>query len=62
MDNLKSWETFQSTGKVEDYLKYADEKRLRDACERFISALDSEGTDGRNNHSGGDGYILNGYK
>lgn len=62
MDNLNSWKVFESTGKVEDYLKYADERRLKDARESFISAIESERTNGRDNHSGGNGNFLDGYK
>ena len=28
MDNLDSWRVFESTGRVEDYLKYTKEKRI----------------------------------
>lgn len=59
---MEYWKVFESTGKVEDYLKYADEKRVRDACEKFISAIEREGKDGRNNNSGGNGNFLNGDK
>lgn len=62
MDNLNSWKIFESTGKVEDYLKYADERRLKDARESFISAVEGESTNGRDNHSGGNGNFLDGYK
>ena len=62
MDNLGSWKVFESTGKVEDYLKYADERRLKEARESFISAIKGEETNGRDNHSSGDGNFLDGYK
>lgn len=28
MDNLESWRMFESTGKIDDYLQYAKEKKL----------------------------------
>ncbi|MFQ9514761.1 MAG: hypothetical protein ACLRZ9_02930 [Eubacterium sp.] len=62
MDNLESWKIFESTGKIEDYLKYADERRLKDARESFISAVEGEKTNGRDNYSSGNGNFLNGYK
>lgn len=62
MDNLNSWKIFESTGKVEDYLKYADERKLNEARENFISAIEGDRTNGRNNHSNGDGNFLDGYK
>jgi hypothetical protein len=62
MNNLESWKIFESTGKVEDYLKYADERRLNDARENFISAVEGESINGRDNHSSGNGNFLNGYK
>ena len=31
MDNLNSWKVFEATGKIEDYLKYADERRINTA-------------------------------
>ena len=62
MEDLSNWKIFESTGKVEDYLKYADERRLKNAYESFVSAIEGEGTNGRDNHSSGDGTFLNGYK
>ena len=64
MDNLNSWKVFESTGKVEDYLKYADEKRLNEARESFISAINgTEGEkNGRNNNDNRNGNFFNGYK
>lgn len=62
MDNLNSWKIFESTGKVEDYLKYADERRLNKARESFISAIEGDKTNGRSNHGNGDGNFLDGYK
>lgn len=62
MDNLESWKIFESTGKVEDYLKYADERRLNDARESFISAIEGGRTNGRDNHSSGNGNFFDGYK
>lgn len=62
MEHWESWKIFESTGKVEDYLKYAEEKRLKNACESFISAVEGEETNGRNNHGGGNCDFLDGYK
>ncbi len=62
MDNLESWKIFESTGKVEDYLKYADERRLKQACESFISAIEGEKTNGRENYGSGNGDFFDGYK
>ncbi|MBR1740810.1 MAG: hypothetical protein IJ733_02870 [Lachnospiraceae bacterium] len=62
MDQMDCWKIFETTGKVEDYLRYADEKRINNACESFISAIESEGTDGRDNHGGRNGNFLDGYK
>lgn len=62
MDNLNSWKIFESTGSVEDYLKYADERRLKNARESFISAIEGEHKNGRNNHGSGNGNFLDGYK
>lgn len=62
MDNLDSWKIFESTGKVEDYLKYADERRVKEACESFLSVIEGERTNGRDNHSSGNGNFLDGYK
>ena len=64
MDNLSSWKVFEATGKVEDYLKYADERRMNEARENFISAINNtEGKeDGRDSYGSGDGNIFHGYK
>lgn len=62
MDNLNNWNVFETTGRVEDYLKYADEQRMKNARESFISAIEGEGTNGRNNHGSGNGNFLDGYK
>ena len=44
MDNLNSWKVFEATGKIEDYLKYADERRINKARESFIARIkDTEG-------------------
>ena len=40
MDNLDSWRVFETTGKVEDYLKYAQEKKVNEARENFISKIE----------------------
>lgn len=62
MDNLGSWKVFETTGKVEDYLKYADEKRVREARESFLSAVEGDKTNGRDKHSNGNGNFLDAYK
>lgn len=64
MDNLSSWKVFETTGKVKDYLKYADERRVNEARESFISAINNtEGRkDGRDGYDDGNGDIVNGYK
>lgn len=62
MDNKKDWNAFENTGKIEDYLKYADEERIRNARERFISVVEGTKTNGRDNNSSGNGNILDGYK
>ena len=44
MDNLNSWKVFEATGKIEDYLKYADERRINKTRESFIARIkDTEG-------------------
>lgn len=62
LENLENWKIFESTGKVEDYLKYADERRLKNAYESFVSAIEGERTNGRDEHSSGDGNFFDGYK
>lgn len=62
MDNLESWKAFESSGRIEDYLKYAKEKKLTDAYENFISAVERQENDGRNDNSSGDSYISDVYK
>lgn len=62
MDNLESWKVFESTGKVEDYLKYAEERRLNQARESFLSAIEGEQTNGRDNYGNGNGNFFNGYQ
>ncbi len=62
MDNLESWKVFESTGKVEDYLKYADERRLQKARENFLSVIEGGQTDDRKNYSGGNGNFRDAYK
>lgn len=64
MNNLNSWKVFESTGKVEDYLRYADERRINEARESFISAINStEGEkDDRNSYGNGNGNFFDGYK
>lgn len=64
MDNLNSWKVFEATGKIEDYLKYADERRINKARESFIARIkDTEGKeDGRNSNGAGDDNIFDGYR
>lgn len=62
MDNLNGWSLFENTGKVEDYLKYADEQRKKDARENFISAVEGTKTNGRDNYSSGNGNFFDGYR
>lgn len=62
MDNLGSWKIFETTGRVEDYLKYADERRLKDARESFLSAVEGERANGRDNYGSGNGNFRNAYK
>ena len=47
--------------KIEDYLKYSEERK-RQACEKFISAIEGEKANDRNSNSNWDGNILHGYK
>ena len=51
MDNLESWRMFESTGKIDDYLQYAKEKKFNKARENFISKIEGE-RNGRDNNSG----------
>ena len=44
MDNLESWRMFESTGKIDDYLQYAKEKKINKARENFISKIEGERT------------------
>ncbi len=62
MDSFESWKLFETTGKVEDYLNYTKERRLHDAREKFLSVIEGEEADGRDNHSSGNGNFLDGYK
>lgn len=61
MDNLDSWRVFETTGKVEDYLKYAKEKRVNEARESFIFKIEGDRND-RENDCGGHGDFRNAYK
>ena len=61
MDNLDSWRVFESTGKVEDYLKYAQEKKVNEARENFISKIEGD-NNGRDDYSGGNGNFRDTYK
>ena len=62
MDNLNSWKAFEGSGKIEDYLRYAKEKKLTDACERFIAVVEGQENDGRDNNSSRDSDFPNVYK
>ena len=62
MDNFESWKAFESTGKVEDYLKYAEERKVKDACKNFISAVEGESTNGRDDYGSGNSDFFDGYK
>ncbi len=61
MDNLDSWRVFETTGKVEDYLKYAQEKKVNEARENFISKIEGD-RDGRDNDGSGNGNFRDTYK
>jgi len=61
MEYQGSSSAFWATGKIEDYLKYSEERK-RQACEKFISAIEGEKANDRNSNSNRDGNILHGYK
>mgnify|MGYP003272113474 FL=1 len=61
MDNLDSWRVFETTGKVQDYLKYAQEKKVNEARENFISKIEGD-RDGRDNDGSGNGNFRDTYK
>ncbi len=61
MDNLDSWRVFETTGKVEDYLKYAQEKKVNEARENFISKIEGD-RNGRDNDGSGNGNFRDTYK
>lgn len=61
MDNLDSWRVFETTGKVEDYLKYAQEKKVNEARENFISKIEGD-KNGRDDYSSGNGNFRDTYK
>lgn len=61
MDNLGSWRVFETTGKVEDYLKYAQEKKVNEARENFISKIEGD-RNGRDNDGSGNGNFRDTYK
>ncbi len=61
MNNLDSWKIFESTGKVEDYLKYAKEKKINQARMDFISKIESD-KNGRDDYSSGNGDFRETYK
>ena len=61
MEYQGSSSAFWATGKIEYYLKYYEERK-RQACEKFISAIEGEKANDRNSNSNRDGNILHGYK
>lgn len=61
MDNLESWRMFESTGKIDDYLQYAKEKKINKARENFISKIEGE-RNARDNNSGRYGDFSDTYK
>ena len=61
MDNLESWRMFESTGKIDDYLQYAKEKKINKARENFISKIEGE-RNGRDNNSARYGDFSDTYK
>ena len=61
MEYQGSSSAFWATGKIEDYLKYSEERK-RQACEKFISEIEGEKANDRNSNSNWDGNILHGYK
>jgi hypothetical protein len=61
MDNLDSWRVFETTGKVEDYLKYAQQKRVNQAREKFISQVEGQ-KNGRDDYGSGNGNFSDTYK
>ena len=61
MDNLGSWRVFETTGKVEDYLKYAQEKKVNEARENFISKIEGD-RDCRDDDSSRNGNFRDTYK
>ena len=61
MDTVGSWRVFETTGKVEDYLKYAQEKKVNEARENFISKIEGD-RDGRDDDSSRNGNFRDTYK
>ena len=61
MEYLNSWRVFEETGKIEDYLNYAKEKKINRARENFISKLEGK-ENGRDNYSSGNGDFPVTYK
>ncbi len=61
MEYLNSWRVFEETGKIEDYLNYAKEKKIKRARENFISKLEGK-ENGRDNNSSGNGDFPVTYK
>ena len=54
MEYQGSSSAFWATGKIEDYLKYSEERK-RQACEKFISAIEGEKANDRNSNSNWNG-------
>lgn len=62
MDNFDSWKVFESTGKVQDYLKFTNQRRVNEARESFISKVEGEDSNVRKNSSDGNGHFIDEYK
>ncbi len=61
MEHRDNSSAFWATGKIEDYLKYSEERK-KQACEKFISAIEGERANDRDSYSCGDSNILDDYK
>lgn len=62
MDNLKNWKIFEETGRIQDYLKFTNERRVNEAMENFISKVEGEKRDGRKGNSNGNSHFINEHK
>ena len=62
MDNLESWKVFESTGKVQDYLKFTNQRRINEARESFVSNVEGVNLNGRKSNSDRNGHFINEYK